>query len=199
MTDIEIIHVLEKRIGQPFPHTILAGRCIELSLCHKDAIFFGLIRHQSPAAKQEIIKLISRLTGLRILDLRRNRLGVLPPEFSQLTDLEHLNLSSNYLGGFPDHIRNFRRLKSLYLGNNDLVELPAQGAGLFEAVHVLGRKCRDREQKNQTTGRSSFHGLHGCVFSRQRRFRPADECVEPRYMMIARLLPSVHRARLAAR
>lgn len=125
ITDAEIVRSLEERVGRPFPYLMQNGRCVELSLCDDEALFHGLIRHHTQAAKLEMLRMISRLTELRKLNLRRNRLGVLPEEFNQLTKVEDLNLVSNYLGEFPRHIRGFSQLKRLALGNNDIAELPA--------------------------------------------------------------------------
>ncbi len=123
-SDSEVLQDLEEKVGRPFPREMRDGRCVGLSLCDEGSVFHGLIRHHTAAAKLDILRLVSRLTSLRKLNLRRNRLGVLPLEFSRLSALEDLNLGSNYLGGVPAQICGFKRLKSLNLGNNDLVELP---------------------------------------------------------------------------
>lgn len=125
MTDLEIIQILEKKVGRPFDYTMQDNCCIELSLGDEDAPFYGLIRHHNPSSKQEILQYISRLADLRKLNLRRNLLGELPRDFDRLTKLEDLSLGSNYLGTFPEQIRGFKKLKRLGLSNNDLVELPA--------------------------------------------------------------------------
>lgn len=140
MPDSEILRNLEEKVGRKFPHVVDNGRCIELSLCDDAAIFHGLIRHHTPAAKFEILRLVSQLEGLRKLNLRRNRLGVLPPEFGRLKGLEELTLSSNYLGCVPEPIRGFRRLKSLLLGNNDLIELPSWLGELSGLEHLALHK-----------------------------------------------------------
>lgn len=139
-SDSEVLGALREKVGRSFPQAMRNGRCVELSLCEEDAIFHGLIRHHTPAAKLEILRLVSQLTGLRKLNLRRNRLGVLPPELSRLTELEELTLGSNYLGGFPEQIRGFKRLKSLHLGNNDLVELPPWLGELSELEYLALHK-----------------------------------------------------------
>jgi Leucine-rich repeat (LRR) protein len=140
MPDSEILRKLEEKVGRPFPHSLDNGRCIELSLCDDAAIFHGLVRHHTPAAKLEILRLVSQLDGLRKLNLRRNRLGVLPVEFGRLKALEELTLSSNYLGCVPEPIRGLTRLKSLLLGNNDLVELPSWLGELSELEHLALHK-----------------------------------------------------------
>jgi len=125
MSDLKIIEILKEKVGCPFDLVMLDGQCVELSLGDENAPYYGLIRHQTSAAKLEILTLISSLTRLRKLNLRRNLLGKLPNEFEQLTELEDLSLGSNYLGVFPEQIRSFKHLKRLALSNNDLVELPS--------------------------------------------------------------------------
>lgn len=140
MSDSQILGKLEEMVGRSFPRALDNGRCVELSLCDDAALFHGLVRHHSPAAKWEILRLVSQLDGLRKLNLRRNRLGALPPEFGRLKGLEELTLSSNYLGCVPEPIRGFTRLKSLLLGNNDLVELPSWLGELDSLEHLALHK-----------------------------------------------------------
>jgi Leucine-rich repeat (LRR) protein len=125
MSDSSVLKALEEKVGRPFLHLVQDNRCVELSLCDDGDLFYGLVRHHSPAAKLEILRLISQLPCLRKLNLRRNLLRVLPHDFAGLTQLEELNLGSNYLGAFPEQIRGFENLKSLALGNNDITELPS--------------------------------------------------------------------------
>lgn len=125
MNDVDCLKQIEARVGVRFPHTLEDGRCTELSLATDEALYHGLIRHHSPDAQQEILRLICRLTGLRKLNLRRNHVGRLPEEFAQLSALEHLVLGSNQLGAVPAVLRGLRKLRSLHVGHNDLAELPA--------------------------------------------------------------------------
>lgn len=124
MTDQTTLHQIERQVGRPFPHVMEGDRCVELCLTSSEALYHGLIRHHSPAEKQAILRLVCHLTGLRKLDLRRNVVRQLPPEFANLRELEHLNLGSNYLGSVPDVLRGLRGLRFLQLGNNDLTDLP---------------------------------------------------------------------------
>ena len=140
MPDREILIELQEKVGRPFPHVMQDDRCVELSLCDSASIFHGLVRHHTPGAKLDILRLISQLEALRKLNLRRNCLGILPPEFGRLTQLEELILSSNYLGKVPELIRGFKRLKSLLLGNNDLVTLPPWLNELTELEHFAVHK-----------------------------------------------------------
>lgn len=124
MQDTEIVARLESVIGTKVPHVMSDGRCVELSLTSDNSLYHGLIRRHPIAVKQDVLRLVCRLTGLRRLDLRRNLVRELPSELAQLVELEHLILGSNYLRCVPDSIRGFRKLKCLHLGNNDLTELP---------------------------------------------------------------------------
>ncbi len=124
MSDIDLIGKLEQKVGRAFPHKLEGERCVELELGADDHAYYGLIRRHSDSTKEEIMTLVGRLTGLRKLNLRRNKLFRLPDNFSDLRELEHLNLGSNYLGGVPEQIRGFSKLKYLHLGNNDITELP---------------------------------------------------------------------------
>lgn len=136
MQDAEILKKVEALVGATVPHVLRDGRCVELSLTSERALYHGLIRHHPAAVKQDILRLVSRLTGLQSLDLRRNLLGELPVEFGQLAELEQLILGSNYLGHVPEVIRGFRNLRSLHLGNNYLAELPGW-LGEFDQLEYL--------------------------------------------------------------
>ena len=121
-SDVHILHRLRKRIAKDFRVTMEDDRCVALDLTEDPC--GGLIRSHTPAEKDEILRLICRLTGLKELNLRRNKLGHLPSTFRDLTQLEYLNLGSNYLGEVPESLRSLTRLKYLHLANNDLVQLP---------------------------------------------------------------------------
>lgn len=136
MSDRDILAALERRIGRPFAHTLEGDRCVALDLTSADYLFRGLVRRHSRAEKQEIMALVSRLSGLRMLNLRRNKLFELPESFRNLRELEHLNLGSNYLGHVPAQIRGFSRLTYLHLGNNDITDLPPW-IGSFERLEYL--------------------------------------------------------------
>ncbi len=60
------------------------------------------------------------------LDLRSNRLSVLPPEIGQLTNLTELDLGDNQLSVLPPEIGQLTRLEWLSLDNNQLSELPPE-------------------------------------------------------------------------
>lgn len=140
MSDLRIIENLKEKVGRPFDHVMDDDRCVELSLGDDNAPYYGLIRHHTPAEKLEILSLISDLTGLRKLNLRRNLLGVLPPEFDRLVDLEELILGSNYLGRFPEQIRSYKKIRKLALSNNDIVELPPWCSELNDLEHLALHK-----------------------------------------------------------
>ena len=138
--DLEIIRQIERKVGRPVPHAFDGDRCAELDLTSEDCLFSGLIRRHSDADKQEIMTLVGRLTGLKKLNLRRNKLHRLPPNFADLRALEHLNLGSNYLGGVPGQIRGIAGLKYLHLGNNDITELPEFIGGFSRLEYITLHK-----------------------------------------------------------
>ena len=125
MADLDTLRQIEAKVGRPFRHVLEDDRCVELELAADDCLLHGLIRRHSTTEKEEIMELVCRLSALRLLNLRRNKLGRLPENFTALDQLENLTLGSNYLGGVPPQIRGFRKLKFLHLGNNDLTELPS--------------------------------------------------------------------------
>jgi Leucine-rich repeat (LRR) protein len=135
-SDPEILRQIETKIGRSVRSEMEEDRCVALALTSEDYLYHGLIRHHTTAVKQKILQLICRLRELKRLDLRRNKVGQLPSEFSALTQLEHLNLGSNYLGGVPEQLRALQQLKFLHLGNNDIVEIP-NFVGDFANLEVL--------------------------------------------------------------
>ena len=96
--------------------------CVSLKLTNEDNIFFGLIRHYSPTQKNEIIRLIQNLSSLKVLDLRKNRLGKIDDLSS--CPLEELDIGSNYIGELPVWLRNMPTLKTLNIGVNELKKIP---------------------------------------------------------------------------
>ena len=125
--------------------------CVELRLTDPNSLFYGLIRHFSPVEKAEILDRVCQLRNLKVLDLKKNRLGALPAEMGFLTGLEHLNLSSNCLGVAPEWLSRLRQLRYLNLGMNDLRELPV-GICEMENLEVL-RLLKNRIE----TLSESFH------------------------------------------
>lgn len=67
---------------------------------------------------------IGRLTGLRSLNVKGQRLVWLPPEIGNLTGLTDLDLSANKLQKLPPEIVNLISLESFNLSYNKLVTLP---------------------------------------------------------------------------
>lgn len=116
------------------------GTCISLSLADDSHLYHGVIRAHPPGVKQDVMGLICRLEGLRRLNLRRNKLGGLPPEFGRLSQLEQLVLGSNSLGTVPEALRGLTRLRSLHLGNNGLQILPEWMGELRELEYLALHK-----------------------------------------------------------
>jgi internalin A len=67
---------------------------------------------------------IGRLTGLRVLELWRNRLMVVPDSLRELTQLRYLYLSGNQLTAVPDWLGELTQLRSLDLNGNRLTAVP---------------------------------------------------------------------------
>jgi len=65
------------------------------------------------------------LRTLRSLNLRANRLSMVPTELCErLVDLEFLNLSENRIQYLPENISSLARLRTFRLQSNELTELP---------------------------------------------------------------------------
>ena len=124
MSDTDIIKKLLEKVGQPFFFKMEGERCVELALTSDSYRYHGLIRHHTASEKHDIVLLVSQLTALKKLDLRRNVLRTLPQDFQNLNQLEWLNLGSNFLGPSLSLIAGFLSLRHLNLGNNDIVEIP---------------------------------------------------------------------------
>ncbi len=123
---MDIIRILKKKIGTDFRFTMNkeSEKCVELDLTNSEYYFHGLIRRHSKNDKKEILKLISSLSNLKYLDLRRNKLGILPNSFANLTNLEYLDLGSNDLGEIPNWIANMVKLTYFNVGVNQLETIP---------------------------------------------------------------------------
>ncbi|CAM9473744.1 unnamed protein product [Ascophyllum nodosum] len=83
---------------------------------------------------------LSRLGGLRELDIAENGLGMLPESVFQLPELEHLDISGNGLTALPPTVAALANLRTLRLSNNILTELPRELGSLprLQEVHVDG-------------------------------------------------------------
>lgn len=95
--------------------------CVGVHLVDPSHLYHGLARQHSPSDKKEILHLISGLSGLRYLDLRKNRFGPIPDLGLQL--LEYVDLGSNYMGSVPYWLYGLN-LIYLNLGVNELRSLP---------------------------------------------------------------------------
>lgn len=135
-SEARLLKQLHSKIGTQFPFRIENGCCVSIDLTSNDALFHGLIRHHSPEQKQQILNLICGFENLRELNLRRNHVGRLPPQFRRLKNLEFLNLGSNALSQVPQELGSLTRLKFLHLGNNGIKELPGF-IGDFQSLESL--------------------------------------------------------------
>lgn len=118
----------------PGAHIQFEGNvCVGVHLVDPKHLFHGLARHLSPSDKKEILGLISKLEGLRYLDLRKNRFGKIPD--LGLRNLEYVDLASNYMGSVPEWLRGLP-LQYLNLGVNGLTTVP-DWIGSFQNLRVL--------------------------------------------------------------
>lgn len=92
-------------------------RCVSVEL-RSNNIWHGSARNSKH--KKEIVQTLSRLQHLRVLDVRKNKLGSIEGGW---TELCHVDLGSNYLGRVPGWLRG-NPLVYLNLGVNELVEIP---------------------------------------------------------------------------
>ncbi|CAM9877208.1 unnamed protein product [Scytosiphon promiscuus] len=91
---------------------------------------------------------LSRLGGLRELDIAGNELGMLPEPVFELPALEHLDASGNALKDLPAGIAALSSLRTLRLTDNFLTALPAELASLpsLTEVHLGGNSGLDVEK-----------------------------------------------------
>ena len=80
---------------------------------------------------------ITQLVGFQGLDLRANRLSVLPPEIGRLTSLQALYLDLNQLSVLPPEIGQLTGLQELGLSGNQLSMLPPE-IGQLTGLQELG-------------------------------------------------------------
>lgn len=101
-----------------FTYTTENGYC--KSIAFPDHIFESSIRHHPEITI--ILNLISQLTQLESLDLRKARINQIPQFKSKI--LKHIDLSCNNLEYVPQWILEQTQLKYFNIGANKLIELP---------------------------------------------------------------------------
>jgi internalin A len=93
--------------------------------------------YPKPAAmtQEELLDLIveAKVSGQRVLNLRKKGLATLPPELFQLTDLTALDLSCNQIAVLPPHIAKLKNLEQLNLCGNKFTVLPPE---LFQLAQL---------------------------------------------------------------
>jgi Leucine-rich repeat (LRR) protein len=118
LNDIQIINWLKDQCK--FDYKLENETCVEISFYDESDLFGGTIRKHP--LKQEIVEVVSNLTGLKHLNLRKCRVGDLP-EF-KTNQLIYLDISCNDLTKVPDWVLRQSELKFLSLGANQLTFVP---------------------------------------------------------------------------
>lgn len=121
--DHEIVRAIRSEIGREPIVEFEEDVCISLSLWDEREPFRGLIRHHDAIVQQRVLDQVSRLRGLRSLDIHQNWLRRLPVGLAQLKELRALNISSNKLGDIPEWIWDLHKLESFQAGANGLDDI----------------------------------------------------------------------------
>jgi hypothetical protein len=132
-------------------------------------------------ALMQVPKAVFAVTGLRVLSLKRNRLGSLPADIIQLQALVELDLSENpELDCLPDEIGGLLSLESLDISECRFKALPP-------ALGKLARLARLIAYKNQISAVPDE--LQACTALREVRCRgarvdgAASACVCPQPLL----------------
>jgi len=86
---------------------------------------------------QEILESIGRLTYLRRLDLKGNKIQKIPESIGKLTSLKELNLSHNKIQQIPLSIRSLKNLEKLNLKHNKNLKIPDLLKSFFDSLKVF--------------------------------------------------------------
>lgn len=118
MNDKEIIAWLSSVCN--FQHSMSGDVCKFISFFDDKDVFGGTIRHHP--LKKEIIGMVSNLSNLTFLNLKKCKIGNIPQMASR--SLEWLDLSSNDLEVVPNWVTLQPNLGFLSLGANNLTNVP---------------------------------------------------------------------------
>ncbi len=167
MTDLEILKVIEQKIGGEFTEfhndneidllefqgyklnknnniiELVMNGCQLTELPKEIAQLTNL--HELDCNHNQLIefpKEIVQLTDLQRLSCYNNQLTKLPKEINQLTNLQKLDYSYNQLKEFPKEIIQLTNLHKLDCSNNQLTELPEEIAQL---TSLQGLDCSDNQ------------------------------------------------------
>ena len=129
MNNYLVIKYFEERFSK-ISYLIQAGYVIELDLsCISSNVFGWNLLKNLPG-------FISVLKYLRKLDLKINRIAVLPTSMGSLSSLKYFDLSNNVIKHLPESIGNLHLLEFLYLRYNNLIKIP-KSIGLIKNLKTL--------------------------------------------------------------
>jgi hypothetical protein len=168
MSDLDIIHQIERKIGEKLnkvkqTEANRRGYSIDVDNRISGLSLYDCKLTEIPEGIEELINLknlylgnnqltnlpewIKELINLQKLDLSFNKLTSLPEGIRVLINLEVLDLSDNKLTSLPEGISELKNLQSLYLGYNGLTSLP-------EWIKELKKLRSEYYQGNQFTSQN---------------------------------------------
>ncbi len=128
-----------------------------------------IVYHLSLEKKKltEFPKTLSRYENLRILDLSKNRISLIPAEIGELLALEELNLSKNRVYNLPPQLANLQDLKVLLLSKNDIEKIPAEIGELsaLEELDLWDNNIKDIDEAIAKLKELKRLDLRGMIFS----------------------------------
>jgi Leucine-rich repeat (LRR) protein len=113
--------------------TLKAFTSIEEALKHPDEVIkLELKRDKLQIIPSEVFK----FTNLQYLDVSKNNLVEIPADIGLLKNLQYLNLSKNKIEKLPPEIGELRNLTNLQIGQNEIYALPPQIGNLEKLTNL---------------------------------------------------------------
>ena len=163
--DYEVLMLIESIVNMPVPVVEKAklnygfvaeeGRITELGL-----YYIGI---------EEIPEALVLLKELRLLDLGKNHITVIPNWISYMSNLQSLNLEQNQLYSLPTEVGELENLETLDLSHNNLIALPDSIENLFGLKNL---NVRDNNLNfDQISEILELHRRRGCKLETTNAFR----------------------------